>query len=355
MAKISIIVPFYNSEKYVKRCLDSLLHQTIGFQNLELILVDDASTDHTLDLLKEYEKQYPEQIILIPCSQNGRQGTARNIGLQYATSPYIAFVDSDDWVETDMYEKMYDKITAYNCDIVVCSFVRDDGNMRAETDDKNHDVYKKAAGKEDSIIIIENDRQREELLVNKKIGGVWDRLFKRELILDNHILFPENLAYEDACFNLLINLYVRRIYILEERFYHYYINNESTVLAMDKAYHQDIFTVGEILWQEFEKRGALDRFPMAAKYLFVKCYYLMGLKMLLLRYTKPSYEVFLHIKQRVWELTGDYKENPYLKDAFSPVYDNLLKLLDLPINEEYFLQLADIMKQLANSESERKN
>ncbi|MDE6713739.1 MAG: glycosyltransferase, partial [Lachnospiraceae bacterium] len=178
MAKISIIVPFYNSERYVKRCLDSLLHQTIGLQNLELILVDDASTDRTLDLLKEYEKQYPEQIILIPCSQNGRQGTARNIGLQYATSPYIAFVDSDDWVETDMYEKMYDKITAYNCDIVVCRFVRDDGNMRAETDHKNYDVNKKTTGEKDAFINIENDRQREELLVNRKIGGVWDRLFK---------------------------------------------------------------------------------------------------------------------------------------------------------------------------------
>lgn len=353
MAKISIIVPFFNSERYVKRCIDSLLHQTIGLQNLELILVDDASTDHTLDLLKEYEKQYPEQIILIPCTQNGRQGTARNIGLQYATSPYIAFVDSDDWVETDMYEKMYDKITANNCDIVVCRVVRDDGNMRAEMDEenKNLNVYKKTTGKEDTIMIIENDRQREELLVNENIGGVCDRLFKRELILDNHILFPENLAYEDACFNILIILYVRKIYFLEERFYHYYINNESTVLAMDKAYHQDIFTVGEILWQEFEKRGALDRFPMATKYLFVKCYYLMGMKTLLLRYTKPSYELFLHIRQRVWELTGDYKENPYLKDAFLLMYDNLLKLLDLPINEEDFLQLADIMKQLANSES----
>lgn len=354
MAKISIIVPFYNSEKYVKRCMNSLLHQTIGLQNLELILVDDASTDHTLDLLKEYEQQYPEQIILIPCLQNGRQGAARNIGLQYATSPYIAFVDSDDWVETDMYEKMYDKITTYDCDIALCHFVRDDGNMSSDTGDgnRNHNVYEKATGKEDSIITIENDWQREALIVNEKIGGVWDRLFKRELLLDNNILFPENLAYEDACFNSLIYLYVNRIYVLEERLYHYYINNSSTVLTMDKAYHQDIFTVGEITWQEYEKRGALERFPMAVKYHFVKCYYLMGMKMLLLRYTKPSYEVFLHIKQRVWELTGDYKENPYLKNAFPAVYDNLLKLLDLPVSEEEFLQLADIMKQLADLETQ---
>lgn len=347
MAKISIIVPFHNSANYIERCMHSLLNQSIGLQNLELILVDDASTDHTVDLLREYEKKYPHQIILITCEENGRQGTARNIGLQYATGAYVGFVDSDDWIEPDMYEKMYEKITTYDCDIVYCRHVRDDGRGT---------VFEKGTGRQDAILTIENDKERETFFVSDVIGvGVWDKLYRRELILENHIVFPQKLAYEDICFGGLIYLYAKKVYILEERLYHYYVNWESTVLQMDRPYHQDIFTVNEIKWQEFEKRGALERFPMAIKYDFVKCYYLAGLKMLLLRYTKPSYETFLHIRQRVWELTGDYKENPYLKNAFPAVYQNLLELLDANITQEEFQELADTMKKLGAIAEQRRN
>lgn len=359
MAKISIIVPFYNSEGYIERCMNSLLNQTIGLEWLELILVDDASTDGTLNLLKEYERQYQGQIKLIACPENGRQGTARNIGLQYATAPYIGFVDSDDWIEADMYEKMYEKITAYQCDVVYCRHIRDDGSGRIRDNrgnkdssgnkEKQENVYEKATGKQDRLIVIESDRQREEIFVSDAIGvGVWDKLYRRELLFDNHIVFPQQLAYEDIFFGALIYLYANKIYILEERLYHYFVNWESTVLRMDKPYHKDIFTVNELKWQEFEKRGALKRFPMAVKYDFVKCYYLAGMKMLLLRYTKPSYELFLHIKNRVWELTGDYKENPYLKNAFPAVYDNLLGLLDVNITKEELWQLGDMMKKMSN-------
>lgn len=359
MLKISIIVPFYNAESYIERCMNSLLNQSIGLECLELILVDDASTDGTLNLLKEYERQYPEQIKLISCSENGRQGTARNIGLQYATAPYIGFVDSDDWIELDMYEKMYEKITTYQCDVVYCRHIRDDGTGRLRDNEENKNstihkekqdnVYDKLTGKQDALIEIKNDRQREEFFVSDAIGvGVWDKLYKRELLFDNHIVFPEKLAYEDICFGALIYLYVNRIYILEERLYHYFVNWESTVLRMDKPYHKDIFTVNELKWQEFEKRGALKKFPTAVKYDFVKCYYLAGMKMLLLRYTKPSYSLFLHIKNRVWELTGDYKKNPYLKNAFPAVYDNLLGLLDVEITQEELWKLGDMMKKMSN-------
>ena len=374
MAKVSIVVPFHNSEGYIDRCMNSLLNQTIGLQNLELILVDDASTDGTLDLLKAYEKKYPKQIILIPCVQNGRQGRARNIGLQYATAPYVGFMDSDDWIEADMYEKMYKKITRYHCDIVHCRHIRNDGTSiiidsrneegkegkeKKESEEaeenkgikgKEQDkIFEKSTGKQDAIITIEDDKQREKFLVSDVMGvGVWDKLYRRELIMDNKIVFPEGLAYEDICFGAMMYLYAKKIYILEERLYHYYVNWESTVLKMNQPYHLDIFKVNEMKWQEYEERGALKRFPMAVKYDFVKCYYLAGMKMLLLRYTKPSYEAFLHIKQRVWELTGDYKENPYLKNAFPAVYDNLLKLLDVNISEEELWQLADTMKQMAN-------
>lgn len=339
MAKISVIVPFYNVEKYVDRCMNSLLNQSIGLENLELILVDDASTDDTVKILKRYEEKYPDQIMLILCDENGRQGTARNIGLQYATAPYIGFVDSDDWIELDMYEKMYDKMIRYDCDIVYCKSVRDDGE---------NTVFEKNIGEEDSLITIDNDRQRGEFLVSNVMGVcVWDKLYKREIILENALWFPEKLAYEDTCFGAMLYLYAKKVYIIQERLYHYYINWASTVLKMNAPYHYDFLTANEIKWKEYENRGALQKFPMAVKYDFVRTYFLAGLKVLFLRYTKPSYDTFMQMKHRVWELTGDYKENPYLKDAFSPVYQDLLLLLDADISEEEFWKLADSMKQIA--------
>ena len=103
---LSIIVPCFNVEKYVARCIDSLINQTLDNTIYEIILVDDASTDHTWDKLCEIEKLYPDNVILVHCEENGRQGKARNIGMTYATSDYVGFVDSDDWVEPDMYEIM---------------------------------------------------------------------------------------------------------------------------------------------------------------------------------------------------------------------------------------------------------
>ena len=106
MKKISVIIPCYNSVKWLPKCFMSLVEQSIGIDNLELIFVNDASTDdgQTWDMLKEMEKAYPESIIIIDLPYNRRQGGARNEGLKYASGEYIAFVYSDDWIEEVLYE-----------------------------------------------------------------------------------------------------------------------------------------------------------------------------------------------------------------------------------------------------------
>ena len=109
MAEISIIIACYNVEKYLMRCFESLEKQTIGMENMELIFVDDASTDHTWDMIQTIENQYPQNVVAIHCDENGRQGKARNIGMSYAAADYIGFVDSDDWVEANMYEILLDE------------------------------------------------------------------------------------------------------------------------------------------------------------------------------------------------------------------------------------------------------
>ena len=140
---------------------------------MELILVDDASTDRTWERIQEIERQYPENIIAIHCDENGRQGRARNIGMSYATSDYIAFVDSDDWVEPDMFEIMLDEMIKNNRDIVYCKFYRDDGKEA-----KEH----KLDGAVTYLFVDNEEKRREFIRSNCLEYGVWDEIYRRDFL-----------------------------------------------------------------------------------------------------------------------------------------------------------------------------
>ena len=119
MVKVSIIVPFYNVEKYIKKCLETLVNQTL--QEIEILLVNDGSKDNSEQIAKEYCEKYPEKIIYLE-KENGGLSDARNYAIPQAKGEYIAFLDSDDYVELDMYEKMYKLAKEDNSDMVECDF-----------------------------------------------------------------------------------------------------------------------------------------------------------------------------------------------------------------------------------------
>lgn len=335
--KISVIISCYNVEKYIERCIDSIINQTIGLDSLELIFVNDASEDKTLEILLEYEKRYEDSVIVINCLENGRQGTARNIGLKYANGKYIGFVDSDDWIEPDMYELLYEKAEKYKCDIVHCRMIRDYGKIK----------YEREKMPDDSLIIIENDEERSEFIASAILGvGPCDKIYKRSLIFDNNICFPEKIAYEDISWGAMFYLYAARIYIVEKRLYHYFVNTESTVLNMNKEYHMDIFKANMIKWQEYIERGALERYKEAVEYDFISTYFLGGLKMLFLRFTESKYNEFVIARNTVLELIPLYAKNKYLDKYTDEKYKVLLDLLYLDINEDDFSKVKELFLKL---------
>lgn len=109
--KISVIIPCYNVQKYIMRCFDSIYSQTYGFENLELILIDDLSTDNTWSILESLQRKYPENVISLKMQKKGKCGGARNLGMDICTGKYITFVDADDYVHPDMLRVLYDRMT----------------------------------------------------------------------------------------------------------------------------------------------------------------------------------------------------------------------------------------------------
>ena len=119
MVKVSIIVPFYNVEKYIEKCLTSLVNQTL--EEIEIILVNDGSKDESIKVAKDFEQKYPAKIRYYE-KPNGGLGDARNFGIKFAKGEYIAFLDSDDYVEPTMYEEMYEMAIKEKSDMVECDF-----------------------------------------------------------------------------------------------------------------------------------------------------------------------------------------------------------------------------------------
>lgn len=339
MISVSIIVPCYNVEKYIRRCIDSIIRQTIGFQNIQLILVDDVSTDRTLEILHEYEQLYQDNIVIIECEKNGRQGTARNIGLQYATGEYIGFVDADDWIEPDMYSHMYFIAEEHDVDVVFCRHTRDKEYVLNES---------LGTEKEDSLIWINTPDERKKFIVSDIIGvGVWDKLYKRELIFDNNIVFPEGLAYEDIMFGAMIYLYAEKIYILEENLYHYFVNMQSTVLTMNQIHGDDLEKVNLMKLEEYKNRGFYDEYYDEIEFDMLCTYYLAMIKLLCLRFDAFQCDKFYDIKDRIKYMFPDICKNKYIKDKLRDVNQLSVGLLNNDMLENELREFAKLYREIA--------
>ena len=346
-SKISVIIPFYNSVLYASRCLDSIIAQDIGIENLQVICVDDASTDNTVMILKEYQKRYPNSIEVIESAVNKRQGGARNLGVKAAKAEYITFVDSDDWIEKDMYSKMYNVMLHNPCDFVYCRHVRDDGksgHLYLQEDERRTE--------EQDVYVTIQESQAGDFLVSDVVGSaVWDKLFKTSFFIENEIVFPEGIAYEDIYFAALLYMYTKTFCIINEKLYHYFVNEESTVLKKNVPYHLDLLKVNQLKWNKYKETGFAKQFPVAVEYDFIKTFYLSGMKMLLLRFDEPSYELFLLLKNETKKNVPAYRDNPYLKEAFPEVYHIMLDMLEEEIDENEFYQIAKAMKRYINTNS----
>ena len=221
--KVSVIVPVYNVEKYLRKCLDSLVNQT--FNDYEIILVNDGSTDTSQSIIDEYVSKYP--IIKAYKKENGGMSSARNVALSYATGEYIAFVDSDDFVEMFFLEKMYNRAIETNSDVVICDY------YALNEEEKRKITCHMNMSPEDKI----------EFLISPPM--VWSKLIKKEIM--DKVRFTEGIFYEDLDICVRMLPYVNKVSFVDEALYDYYLQHSGSVMTQKtfNTHLLDIFTVLE--------------------------------------------------------------------------------------------------------------
>lgn len=242
---ISVIVPVYNVEKYLEQCVDSILQQTIT--DLEVILVDDGSTDKSALICDEY--QVRDTRIKVLHKQNGGLMSAWKAGVQMSKGDYIGFVDSDDWIDSDMYMTLYQTAVKSSADIVLCGWIREGKNKR-----EKEPMYIES-GKYDRDSLEKNifpkmlsfGKMLERYISPNRVT----KLFKRELLEKNFKYFDEKISIgEDLITSFSCILDAKSIYMLAEYFPYHYRLNESSI--MEKADFQ-FYRKSLLMIQQFRR------------------------------------------------------------------------------------------------------
>lgn len=257
-AKVSIIIPVYNVEQYLERCVNSLINQTL--KDIEIILVDDSSTDSSLEICNAFAKK--DARIKVIHKVNEGAGKARNAALEIATGEYIGFVDSDDYVEIDMFKTLYEKAEKYSADLVMSGVLFVDGNMFSQKgecicktyfdEDTNFETQEELKALRMGIV-----GAKPEDIDDSKYGmSIWKNLFRHEIIKRNNLRFQSEreMLSEDALFMIDYISCIGKAIGISEAFYNYCRNEDS----ISKSYKKDRFEKSLVFVNEVEKRFEKD-------------------------------------------------------------------------------------------------
>lgn len=290
MPKVSVIVPIYNVEKYLEKCINSLLSQTL--EDIQIILVNDGSKDNSGNISKEYEKNNKDRVIYVE-KENGGLSDARNYGLKYATGDFIAFLDSDDYIEKNAYEEMYNKAIEENADYVECDFIWEFPNKIRM--DKQY-PYK----------------NKKEMLSFVRVVA-WNKLIKRQLITGNNLEFPKGLRYEDVEFTYKLIPFINKFAYVDKPFIHY-VQRKGSIANVQNERTAEIFTVLDNVTEFYKKNNIYEKYRDELEYNYARYLLCSSLKRMCKIKDKTIREKLL---TESWERLNlnfpNWKENVILK------------------------------------------
>lgn len=305
---ISIVVPCYNAADGLDVCWNSIKRQTYGLNNLECIFVDDASTDggDTLNKLHSFEKEAPENVIVVESSQNTGPGGAVNLGLEYATGKYLQIIGADDGLADNAIEKLYSIAEQYSTDIIQYNHTLILGEQRR--------VNVVSVG--NKLMIVDSHDKRVELLNATLVTyGCTNKFYSMELIRKTGVQFAEHVVYEEPLFVYPQFLYVERIYFCEDGLYNYYLHPGSIVTSKIGKMLLDHPKVQLMVLEDCMRRQELF-----AEYKdVIMCYFLWSYYCETLFFTAENkgavlpLEYFREMQVICRKLCPDWRDNPQIK------------------------------------------
>lgn len=300
---ISVIIPCYNAEYTIDRAMISLERQTIGIENLDIWLIDDCSTDYTEEKIHFWHTKYPN-VNIVSFFENSLQGLCRNYGIKQARGDYLTFLDADDWLAPDAYEKAYNKAKEYDADIVKYLFcVAMSEGVKAPKREK-----------EDEFIEFHNDRfDRFESMDYER--SCWNKLYKISFVREHKLRFSVGTYDEESLFTTPAYLNANRVYLLNEYLYYYYYNNNGATQSMTNSmkHGRDNAKVWLEVYEKCKEDGTLGKEHNLIEWLFAVNYYYYSINLAKDRgipYTDKEVE---DMRDTVKRLFPDCNENKALK------------------------------------------
>lgn len=314
--QLSVIVPVYNmaAEGKLQFCLDSLVNQTIS--DYEIIAVDDASTDNSLEILREYAAKYPERVKVLAHEVNKRQGGAKNTGLKAAAGEWAGFIDSDDWVTPDYYEKLLRRAEETGADMVGCDY-----NLVDSHTFEVGCVVQNNSAEQTGVL----DREKHGKLIMRS-GSMVIKIYKRQVIEKNHLDFPEGIFYEDNCAGPVWSLYFTHFERVAEPLYYYYQHQTSTVHHVSEEKCRDRMKAAQLMLQQCRERGFLEEYYPQIQYRFTELYYAVTLFSYMLSCPHRKLSFVKELGQGIRKAFPDFQGNAYYQQYTDPEEKQMIAL-----------------------------
>lgn len=271
---VSVIVPVYNVEKYLDECLSSLVNQTLS--DIEIIVVNDGTKDNSQSIIDHYVKQYPNKVISL-IKENGGLGDARNYGIPYAKGEYIGFVDSDDIVHLEMYEKMFNKAKLEDSDLILCDLEY---------------FYETSSEKmvKEGLVQIENIDINKTVFLSPLFA--WNKLYRRSLFIESGLKYPIGLWYEDIPVTVPFFTLAKKISYVHETLIYYRQRSTSIMGSVDNPKVKDIFDIMHLCLTYFKDHNLLETYHDELEFLFLEHLMLNGGFRFLLSHKYKDYLAF---------------------------------------------------------------
>lgn len=314
--KLSIIVPVYNmvSDGKLEYCLNSLVNQTID--DYEIIAVDDCSTDDSFAMLKDFEKRYGDKFHAVHSDVNKHQGGAKNIGIRMAKGDWIGFIDSDDWIVPDMYEKLINKAQSSGADIVGCDYsLTNEHSMKPGQIEHNN--------RRNQVGILDDDKRRSLILDG---GSLVVKIFRRLMIIENELWFPENIFYEDNAMGNSYLVLANHFEYIEEPMYFYYQHDTSTVHTITKERCENRMTAGRIMLDEARKHHYFDDYKTELEYKFTLLFYINTLFSYMQGVRKTQYGFVRALGKEMKRTFPNFTNNPYYNERTHEEEKKLIRM-----------------------------